>query len=98
MRKTTKSPSISAVVRFTVRSRKLPRSTSLAVVNEHQIVLAAEVTVSSPDFGQLQPMVEATNKELEAIGVTETPGWRSLTPATGTKTRSTTSSATAPKC
>jgi hypothetical protein len=31
------------------------------------------VTVSSPDFGQLQPMIEATNRELEAIGVTETP-------------------------
>jgi hypothetical protein len=42
-------------------------------VNEHQIVLAAEVTVSSPDFGQLQPMVEATKRELESIGVTETP-------------------------
>jgi hypothetical protein len=37
-------------------------------------VLAAEVTVSSPDFGHLEPMVEATNKELQAIGVTETPG------------------------
>jgi hypothetical protein len=43
-------------------------------VNEHQIVLAAEVTVSSPDFGQLQPMVQATRRELEAIGVTEAPG------------------------
>jgi hypothetical protein len=43
-------------------------------VNEHQIVLAAEVTVSSPDFGHLEPMVDATKKELEAIGVTETPG------------------------
>ena len=42
-------------------------------MNERQIVLVAEVTVSSPDFGQLQPMVEATNRELEAIGVTETP-------------------------
>jgi transposase len=61
------------------RNVKTPRSytqgyNAQAVVNEHQIVLAAEVTVSSPDFGQLQPMVEATNKELQAIGVTETPG------------------------
>jgi len=60
------------------RNVKTPRSytqgyNAQAVVNEHQIVLAAEVTVSSPDFGQLQPMVEATNRELEAIGVTETP-------------------------
>jgi transposase len=72
------------------RNVKTPRSytqgyNAQGVVNEHQIVLAAEVTVSSPDFGQLQPMVKATNKELEAIGVTDTPGWRSLTPATGTK-------------
>ncbi len=39
-----------------------------------QIVLAAEVSASSPDFGHLQSMVEATKKELEAMGVTETPG------------------------
>jgi hypothetical protein len=45
-----------------------------AAVNEDQIVLAAEVTASSPDFGHLQPMVQATKKELHAIGVTETPG------------------------
>jgi hypothetical protein len=55
------------------RNVKTPRSytqgyNAQAVVNEHQIVLAAEVTVSSPDFGHLEPMVEATNKELEAIG------------------------------
>ena len=55
---------------------KTPRSytqgyNAQAVVNEHQIVLAAEVTVSSPDFGQQQPMVEATKRELQAIGVTE---------------------------
>jgi transposase len=60
------------------RNVKTPRSytqgyNTQAVVNEHQIVLAAEVTVSSPDFGQLQPMVEATNRELQAIGVTEAP-------------------------
>src|SRR5215207_4017706 len=61
------------------RNVKTPRSytqgyNAQAVVNERQIVLAAEVTVSSPDFGHLEPMVEATNKELQAIGVTETPG------------------------
>jgi transposase len=60
------------------RNVKTPRSytqgyNAQAVVNEHQVVLAAEVTLSSPDFGHLQPMVEATSKELEAIGVTETP-------------------------
>ena len=61
------------------RNVKTPRSytqgyNAQAVVNEFQIVLAAEVTASSPDFGHLQPMVEATKRELEAIGVTETPG------------------------
>src|SRR5436190_2780812 len=59
------------------RNVKTPRSYTQgynvqAVVNEHQIVIAAEVTASSPDFGHLQPMIEATNKELEAVGVSET--------------------------
>src|SRR6266705_1911856 len=61
------------------RNVKTPRSytqgyNAQAVVNEEQIVLAAEVSASSPDFGHLEPMVRATKKELEAIGVTETPG------------------------
>jgi transposase len=61
------------------RNVKTPRSytqgyNAQAVVNEEQIVLAAEVTASSPDFGHLQPMVTATKRELHAIGVTETPG------------------------
>jgi transposase len=60
------------------RNVKTPRSytqgyNTQAAVNEHQIVLAAEVTASSPDFGHLQPMVEATRQELEKVGVTETP-------------------------
>ncbi len=61
------------------RNVKTPRSytqgyNGQAVVNEHQIVLAAEVSASSPDFGHLEPMVKATKRELQAIGVTETPG------------------------
>ena len=44
-----------------------------AVVSEQQIVLAAEVTLSSPDFGQLEPMITATLRELEQIGVSDTP-------------------------
>ncbi|HWY19029.1 MAG TPA: hypothetical protein VNY27_10020 [Solirubrobacteraceae bacterium] len=43
-------------------------------MNEHQIVLAAEVTLTSPDFGQLEPMIKATQCELEQIGVNDTPG------------------------
>jgi transposase len=61
------------------RNVKTPRSytqgyNAQAVVNEEQIVLAAEVSASSPDFGHLEPMVKATKRELQAIGVKETPG------------------------
>ncbi len=61
------------------RNVKTPRSYTQgynvqAVVNEHQIVVAAEVTLSSPDFGQLEPMIKATQRELRQIGVSDTPG------------------------
>jgi transposase len=61
------------------RNVKTPRSytqgyNAQAVVNEQQIVLAAEITASSPDFGYLTPMVDALLAELDAAGVTETPG------------------------
>ncbi len=39
-----------------------------AAVNEHQILIAAEVTVDSPDFGHLDPMVAAAERELEHVG------------------------------
>jgi transposase len=44
-----------------------------AVCTEDQIVIAAEVTISSADFGQLEPMVTATETELTTAGVTDTP-------------------------
>jgi transposase len=44
-----------------------------AAVNEQQIVIAAEVTVDSPDFGHLEPMMDAAERELEQIGVTKIP-------------------------
>jgi transposase len=44
-----------------------------AAVNEHQIVLAAEITNSSTDFSQLDPMVTATLDELERAGIPEPP-------------------------
>ena len=44
-----------------------------AAVNERQIVLAAEISVDSPDFGQLEPMMNATACELERAGVTDSP-------------------------
>jgi len=45
-----------------------------AVVNENQIVIAAEINTGSSDFGHLGPMVEAAQQELEAAGIVEQPG------------------------
>jgi transposase len=44
-----------------------------AVTNEHQIVIAAEVMTAAPDFGHLEPMVDAVQRELQAAGVTDVP-------------------------
>jgi len=44
-----------------------------AAVNEKQIVLAAEISVESPDFGHLEPMVDATACELQRAGVAGKP-------------------------
>jgi transposase len=44
-----------------------------AVANEHQIVIAAEVMTVAPDFGHLEPMLDAAQRELHAAGVTEVP-------------------------
>ena len=38
-------------------------------VNEQQVVIAAELTTDSPDFGHLEPMVRATQRELRAVDV-----------------------------
>jgi transposase len=40
-----------------------------AVATEDQIVIAAEVTVASPDFGHLEPLIHAARDELRQIGV-----------------------------
>jgi hypothetical protein len=58
------------------RNLKTPRGflqgyNAQAVCNEQQIVLAAEVSVSSADFGQLGPMIAAAEHDLAAAGVTE---------------------------
>ena len=45
-----------------------------AVTNEHQIVLAAEVMTAGGDFGHLEPMLDATRRELKDVGVAEMPG------------------------
>ena len=44
-----------------------------AAVNEQQIVLAAEITNTSTDFSQLDPMVTATLSELERAGIEQRP-------------------------
>ena len=44
-----------------------------AVCTKDQIVIAAEVTVDSPDFGHLEPMVNATEVELAAAGIDDGP-------------------------
>jgi transposase len=44
-----------------------------AVTNERQIVIAAEVSADSPDFGHLEPMVTAAQGELDNVGISETP-------------------------
>jgi hypothetical protein len=44
-----------------------------AAVNETQIIVAAELSVESGDFGHLEPMIDATIKELQRVGVSESP-------------------------
>jgi hypothetical protein len=44
-----------------------------AVCTEQQIVIAAEVTIASPDFGPLEPTINATETELTEAGVIAAP-------------------------
>jgi hypothetical protein len=44
-----------------------------AVCTQSQIVIAAEVTNDSPDFGHLGPMIAAAEQELEAARISEKP-------------------------
>lgn len=58
------------------RNVKTPRGymqgyNAQAVCNEQQIVIAAEITGDSPDFGHLQPMITATQRELQAAGISD---------------------------
>jgi transposase len=52
----------------TVGQKAIQGYNAQAAVNGHQIVVAAEVTLESPDFGHLEPMVDATERELAAAG------------------------------
>jgi transposase len=60
------------------RNVKTPRGwvqgyNAQAATTEQQIVIAAEVTIDSPDFGHLGPMVAATERELVEAGVSDAP-------------------------
>lgn len=60
-------------------SRVIPRASkealqgynAQAVACTGQIVLAAEITKQTNDYGQLEPMIAATNQSLSAAGITE---------------------------
>jgi hypothetical protein len=43
------------------------------VVTEQQIVIAAEISTSAPDFSNLRPMIDTALSELERAGVTGKP-------------------------
>ena len=53
---------------MTTGQRAVQGYNAQAAVNEHQIIVAAEVTVDSPDFGHLEPMVNATEREFKQVG------------------------------
>jgi len=60
------------------RNVKTPRGwvqgyNAQAATNERQSVIAAELTNSSADFGQIGPMVDAARRELRAAGAVEAP-------------------------
>jgi transposase len=42
-------------------------------LNEQQVILAAEITVDAPDFGHLEPMLDATLEQLAKHGASEQP-------------------------
>ncbi len=45
-----------------------------AAVTENQIIVAAEITTASSDFGHLEPVFEAALRDLERAGASERPG------------------------
>jgi hypothetical protein len=45
-----------------------------AAVTGDQIIVAAEISVQSPDFGHLQPTLNAALRELKNAGVSDRPG------------------------
>jgi hypothetical protein len=45
-----------------------------AAVTDRQIIVAAEITIESPDFGHLEPVFDAALRNLEQAGVHDRPG------------------------
>ena len=45
-----------------------------AAVTDKQIIVAAEITIESPDFGHLEPVFAAALRNLEQAGVSDRPG------------------------
>ena len=58
-----------------------------AVVDEGQIVLAAEITNTPADFSNLDPMITAAIDELKRAGIASGRRSRSPTRSTGTNSR-----------
>ena len=69
-----------------------------AAVTTGQIVIAAEVLTSAPDYARLEPVVHAALRELGRPGSASGPPRCSLTRATGTPNRCNVSSPTACRC
>ncbi|MBI5106522.1 MAG: transposase [Solirubrobacterales bacterium] len=44
-----------------------------ALCNDRQIVLAAEISLTVPDFGNLEPMLDAAKRELQGAGIDARP-------------------------
>jgi len=61
------------------RNVKTPRGymqgyNAQAVTTDRQIIIAAELNADSPDFGHLEPMIDAAERELQAADITQAPG------------------------
>src|SRR5205085_12546756 len=59
--------------RWRANRRYIQGYTAQAVVNEQQIVIAAEISTNPADFSHLRPMIETALGELEQAGVTDKP-------------------------
>ena len=51
----------------------IPAYNAQAVTTEHQVIVAAEITIEGGDFEQLDPMISAAERELEDAGVKARP-------------------------